>query len=267
VAAFIAESVQGKGVHYPEDDAYFPQAQALCRKYGALFIMDEVQTGLGRTGRWFAHQHWGLEPDIMTLAKALSGGYVPCAAFMTRREVHQKVFNRLDRCVVHSTTFGRNNLAMACGLATLSILQQDNVIENARLMGDLLAERLKALGQKHELIHSVRHKGLMLAIEFAEPKNLKLKLAWHAIHAADKGLFAQMIVTALLEKHNVLSQVAGHQLDIVKLLPPLIITEAHVDYFTCALDQVLTECANPLGPMWEFGRKLVKASLAKDATA
>src|SRR5690606_38912676 len=100
------------GVYIP-DDAFLPQAQALCRQYGALFIMDEVQTGLGRTGKMWGHEHWNLEPDIMTVAKALSGGYVPVAAFLTRREIHQKVFSRLDRCVVHSTTFGRNNLAMA----------------------------------------------------------------------------------------------------------------------------------------------------------
>ena len=87
---------------------YFPAAQELCRKYGTLFIADEVQTALGRTGKWFGFQHWNLDPDIVTMAKALSGGYVPCAAIVMRRPIYQGIFSRLDRCVAHSTTFGRN---------------------------------------------------------------------------------------------------------------------------------------------------------------
>ena len=116
VAAFVIEPVQGKGCKYPKTD-FFERAQELCRKYGTLLISDEVQTGLGRTGKMFGFQHWNLEPDIITLAKTLSGGYVPCGAIVTRRDIYQKTFSRMDRCVVHSTTFGRNNLAMACGLA------------------------------------------------------------------------------------------------------------------------------------------------------
>ena len=96
VAAFIIEPIQGKGVNYPTDD-YFQRAQALCRRHGTLLVCDEVQTGLGRTGKWFAFQHWDLEPDIITLAKSLSGGYVPCGAIVARRSIYQKVFSRLDR--------------------------------------------------------------------------------------------------------------------------------------------------------------------------
>ena len=139
VAAFIVEPIQGKGVNYPDDD-YFQRAQALCREYGTLLICDEVQTGLGRTGKWFAFEHWDLEPDIITLAKSLSGGYVPCGAIVTRRSIYQKVFSRLDRCVVHSSTFGRNNLAMACGLASLSVIEDEKLVENSAVMGERLME-------------------------------------------------------------------------------------------------------------------------------
>lgn len=262
VAAFIFEPVQGKGVYYPED-TFFPAAQELCRKYGALVIADEVQTGFGRTGKLFGHQHWNLEPDIITLAKALSGGYVPCAAFMTRRSIHQRVFDRLDRCVIHSTTFGRNNLAMACGLATLDVIESEQLVRNAAERGQSLLSKLEALKKRHSLIHQIRGKGLMIAIEFAEPEPLKMKLAWKAIHAADKGLFPQMIVTDLLREHRILTHVAGHNLDIVKILPPLTITETEVDRFVNALDAVLTECSNPFGSMWEFGKNLVKAAVAE----
>jgi ornithine--oxo-acid transaminase len=262
VAAFMAELVQGKGVHFPQDD-FFNRAQALCRKHGALFICDEVQTGLGRTGKLFAYQHWSLDPDIITLAKALSGGYVPAAAVITRREIYQKTFSRLDRCVVHSTTFGRNNLAMACGLATLHVLESDKIVENAAARGVQLLNRLKEVQARHDIIKEVRGKGLMLAIEFQEPKSLKLKLAWKGIHAMDKGLFPQMIVTPLLQKHRILTQVAGHNMDVVKILPPLTIGDKEIDRFVAAFEDVVAGLGSFPGPLWDFGANLAKAALAK----
>lgn len=260
VAAFIAEPVQGKGVYFPTND-YFPQAQELCRRYGALFIMDEVQTGLGRTGKLWAFEHWNLEPDIITVAKALSGGYVPAAAFVTRRDIHQRVFSRLDRCVVHSTTFGRNNLAMACGLATLHVIQHEKLVENAAWAGQLFEEKLRALQAKHELIQDIRVKGCMIAVEFGEPRSIKMKLAWKGIHAVDKGLFPQMVVTPLLTRHRVLTHVAGHNLDIVKALPPLIVGETEINRFVNALDEVLKDCTRLPGPMWDFGKNLVQTAI------
>jgi acetylornithine/succinyldiaminopimelate/putrescine aminotransferase len=155
VAAFIFEPVQGKGVKYPSDD-YFPAAQELCRKYGTLFIADEVQTALGRTGKWFGFQHWNLDPDIVTMAKALSGGYVPCAAIVMRRPIYQGIFSRLDRCVAHSTTFGRNNLAMACGLASLHVTENEHLVENAALRGEQLMSKLRDLQEKYDVINYIR---------------------------------------------------------------------------------------------------------------
>lgn len=260
VAAFLAEPVQGKGVFIPGDH-YFPEAQALCRKYGALLIIDEIQTGLGRTGKRFAFEHWGLEPDIITLSKALSGGYVPCGAVVTRRRIHQAMFSRLDRCVVHSTTFGRNNLAMAAGLAALHVLEEEKLAENAARRGEEIRTGLLRLQEKYELIKEVRVKGLMVAVEFHQPRSLKLKMAWKAIHAVDKGLFPQMIVSALLSRHRILSHVAGHNLDIVKVLPPLIIGEAEVKRFVDGVDDVLADCGRFPGPLWDFGTNLVKTAL------
>lgn len=260
IGTFIIELVQGKGVKIVTDE-YILQARELCRKHGVLFISDEVQTGMGRTGKLFAYQHWDLKPDIITMAKALSGGYVPAAGFVTSREIYQKVYSRLDRCVVHSTTFGRNNLAMACGLATIDIIEEEKLAENAALRGAQLLERLKELQKKHPMIKEVRGKGLMLAIEFQEPSSLKLKLAWKAIHTVDKGLFAQMIVSPLLQKHRILAQVAGHNMDVVKILPPLIIGDKEIDHFIQALDDTIESIAKFPGPVWDFGTNLVKAAL------
>jgi len=263
VACFIVELVQGKGVHFPTgpDEDFFKKAQELCRKHDTYFICDEVQTGLGRTGRLFAYEHWNLEPDILTVAKALSGGFVPAAAFITTRDIHQKVYSRMDRCVVHSTTFGRNNLAMACGLATLQVIEDEGLVDNAHRMGLLLKEELEKLASRHDIIKEVRVKGLMAAIEFQEPKSMKMKMAWKALHAADKGLFAQMIVTPLLQEHRILAQVAGHHMDVVKILPPLVVGEKEIMRFIQALDQTITGLASFPGPMWGFGANLVKAAI------
>jgi ornithine--oxo-acid transaminase len=259
VAAFLVEPVQGKGVKFPQDD-FFVQAEILCRKYGTLFICDEVQTGLGRTGRWWGFEHWNLEPDIVTVAKSLSGGFVPCGAIITRREIYQKVFNRLDRCVVHSSTFGRNNLAMACGLASLTVLEDEKLIENSARVGQILIERLDALRSKHTFLKEVRGKGLMIAIEFDEPPELALKMAWRFLHKIDKALFPQLVIVPLLSKHRVLTQVAGHNMDVIKILPPLIIGEREVDYFVNAFDQTLTGCRSFPGPMLELAMNTARGS-------
>jgi ornithine--oxo-acid transaminase len=253
VAAFIFEPVQGKGVNFPTDD-FFQRAQALCRKHGVLMICDEVQSGMGRTGKWWAFQHWDLEPDIITVAKSLSGGFVPCGAIVTRRSIYQKVFCRLDRAVVHSSTFGRNNLAMACGLAALHVLENENLIENSAVMGRKLLEKLDALRTKHPLIKEVRGKGLMIAIEFHEPPQLALKLTWRMMHRIDHGLFAQLIIVPLLSRHRILTQVAGHNMDVIKILPPLIITDKEVDYFVKALDLAVEDCGRFPGPIVELAR-------------
>ena len=260
VAAFVVETVQGKGCRSPRTD-FFVRAQELCRRYGTLFISDEIQTGLGRTGTMFGFQHWNLEPDIITIAKTLSGGFVPCAAVITRREIYQKTFSRMDRCVVHSTTFGRNNLAMACGLAALEVIDSENLVANAARMGALLMEKIDALRAKHSFLKEVRGKGLMIGIEFHEPEELKLRMAWKFLHKIDKVLFAQMIVSQMLSKHRILTQVAGHAMDVMRILPPLIITEREVDKFVGALDDVLTECRKFPGPMWELGNNFVRHAL------
>jgi ornithine--oxo-acid transaminase len=263
VAAFIVELVQGKSVKFPKDD-YFNRAQALCRKYGTLFICDEVQTGLGRTGKWFGFEHWSLEPDIITLSKALSAGYVPAGAIITRRAIYQKVFSRLDRCIVHSTTFGRNNLACACGLAALTVLEDEGLVDNAARMGAYLEKRLLALQEKHDIIKEVRVKGLMAAIEFSEPRGLMPKMGWKLVHSLDASMFPQLIVTPLLTKHRILTQVAANNADIVKILPPLVIGEKEIDRFIDALSSVLSDLGKFPGPVWEMGQNFVKAMRSAD---
>src|ERR1700738_4079026 len=135
VAPFIVEPIQGKGVNMPTDE-FLPGAAALCRKYGTLFIADENQTGVGRTGRFLAVEHWNVEPDMVLLAKALSGGHVPVGALLTRKSIFEKVFDCMERAVVHGSTFGKTDLAMAAGIATLDVLTSDGLIDKAARNGE-----------------------------------------------------------------------------------------------------------------------------------
>jgi len=261
VAALLVEPIQGKGVHIPAD-GYLPEAQSLCRKYGALFICDEVQVGMGRTGRFLCCEHWGLEPDIVTLSKALGGGYMPVGATIARRGVHDKTFSSLDRCQVHSTTFGQNELAMAAGLATLQVLDEERLVERAALMGEKLLGGLRALQGRYDMIADVRGKGLMIGIEFQAPRSLSLRAAWATTETARKGLFTQLVVMTLMREHRILTQVAGPDVNIIKLLPALIIGDEEVDLIVSAFDAVMAETLEVRGRVWRQSVELVKHALA-----
>ncbi len=262
VAGFIVEPIQGKGVNIP-DDGYLPGAAELCRKHGALLIVDEVQTGFGRTGKMFACEHWGVEPDIMVTAKALSGGCVPVSAVLSKRWIHNKVFSSLDRCVVHSTTFGQNDLAMAAGLATLHVLREEKLVERAAAMGNRLMGRLNTLVDKYEMLHTVRGKGLMVALEFGPPKSVALKMGWSLLHKLDQSLFCQAMLIPLLTDHHILAQVAGHHMDVIKLLPTLVISEQDVDDVATAFDAVIGACHRFPGPVWEVGKRLSQQAIKR----
>jgi acetylornithine/succinyldiaminopimelate/putrescine aminotransferase len=258
VAAYITEPIQGEaGVVIP-DPEFLPQAARLCHKYGALLIVDEIQTGFGRTGRWFACDHWGVEPDIMLVSKALSGGYIPAGAAITRRDIFDRVFTDMAHSVVHTTTFGMNSMAMVAGLATLDVMEDESVVQQAACAGEVLLSRLSEMARRFELIKDVRGKGLMIGIEFGEPASLKLKAGWKIVHAAAKGLFGQMIAIPLMRDHGILTQVAGHNMDVHKLAPPLIIGEEEMDYFLAAYERVLTDLHRFPGPLWDLGKTLVQ---------
>ena len=255
VAAFIVEPIQGKGVHMP-DDAYLVEAARLCRRYGALFIADEIQTGMGRTGRFLAIEHWRAEADMVLLAKALSGGFVPVGAVAMKHWIFAKLFDRMDRALVHGSTFGKNDLAMAAGLATLDVLDEEKLIEKAEITGAALLADLQGLADKHQLLKEVRGKGLMIGLEFGAPNDLRLKAAWHLLDSAKRGLFCQMVLIPLLRDHQILSQVSGDDSYIIKLLPALTIDEIDRDWIVGAFDRVIADCHKIGGAVWDLGRSL-----------
>src|SRR6266550_38806 len=261
-AAFIIEPVQGKSCEVVKD-GYLAEAQRLCKKFGTLLVLDEVQCGLGRTGKWFCFQHWAdVEPDIVCTAKALSGGYVPVGAIITKPKVMDCVFNSMERCVVHSNTFGQNDLAMAAGLASLYVIEEDKLVENAAAMGDYAITRLREIGKSCPFVSEVRGKGLMFGIDFERPKeNFKLKMAWDMLHRLNFGVFGQMIIIPLLQKHRILTQVAWYHTEFIKFLPPMTITKEDVDWFLGAMEDVLDETKRVPGAAWDTVAGLAKRAV------
>jgi ornithine--oxo-acid transaminase len=261
VAAFICEPIQGRTVAVPENN-YFSEVQRLCRKYGTLFIMDEIQTGLGRTGKMFALEHWGLEPDMVLIAKTLSGGFIPVGAMITRRKIYNKVLNTLERSYVHHSTYGRNSMAMAAGLASVRILRQEDTLKHINEIGQQMLHGLKALQSKYEMVADVRGRGLMVGIEFGPPKSMKLRLNWNLIHAASEGLFAQLVVIPLLKSHRIISMVSGHN-DVIKFLPPYTLTSEDVDYFLDAMNRVLEDAHSGASNNWKIILDLARSTASE----
>jgi len=259
-AAVIVECVPGHSVRLPPE-GFLPGVQELCRQYGTLLICDEVATGYGRTGRMFAFEHWGLEPDLICTSKALSGGYVPVAAMVCRRWIYSSVFSRMDRCWVHSSSFGRNNLAMAAGLATLHVLDDEDLIARSATQGARLVDAINTLRDRHDVLKEARGLGCMVAIELQAPRSGPRRVAWKALHLAHESLFPQMVVMPLLSRHRVLTQVTGSRGAIIRLLPPFVIADEDIGWFVDALDEVLGQSHRLPGPMLDMGMNVVRIKL------
>jgi ornithine--oxo-acid transaminase len=236
VAVFIVEPVQGKGVNIASP-GYLEGAQELCRRYGTLFCVDEIQTGFGRTGRMLALEHWRLEPDLVTVAKSLSGGFVPVGALLMSMEVYDGVFDSLPNAVSHGSTFAPNDLAMVAGLATLRELDEQGLVERSARLGHLLLEKTRPLVDRSPVVRDVRGLGLLWAMEFEEPPGGSR--TWKLLERLQPGLFSQLVVVPMFRDHRILSQVAGHGLNVIKAIPPLVVTEDDLDWFVTALEETV----------------------------
>jgi ornithine--oxo-acid transaminase len=238
VALYLVEPVQGKGVNLPPP-GYLEGAQDLCRRYGTLFCVDEVQTGFGRTGKLFAFEHWGLEPDLVPVSKSLSGGYVPVGALLMSKAVHEQVFDSMENAFSHGSTFAPNELAMAAGLATLRELDEQALVERSARMGARLLELTAPLVERYDVVREVRALGLMWAIEFGEPATHRR--AYRFVERLQQGLFAQLVVVPLFSEHRILSQVAGHGIPVIKGLPPLTVSDDDLAWVAEALDETIAK--------------------------
>jgi ornithine--oxo-acid transaminase len=254
VAAFIVEPVQGKGVNLPPA-GYLQHAQKLCGEAGALFVCDEVQTGIGRTGRFLALEHWGLQPDMVCVAKALSGGLVPIGAVLVSRKAFDSVFDGMERAVRHGSTFGGNDLAAAAGLATLRVLEQEGLVARAERLGALLLELTEPLVERYEVVREVRGLGLIWAIELGPPSGRVGRKLWETVERRQTGLFSQLITVPLFHEHHILCQVAGHRMNTIKALPALVVEEDEIRRFAAALEQTVAAAERYPAALARFGAR------------
>jgi len=238
-AALILEPIQGEGGIVLPPDHYLQRAQLLCKKYGTLFVLDEVQTGLGRIGRFLASHHYGLDPDMVILAKALSGGLIPVGAVLMTDSIYESVYHSLGRAIIHTSTYSENGLAMRAGLATLKVLESEGLTERAFIQGAEFRARLTEALAPYEMVDQVRGIGQFSGIVFRAPRSLKLRLSYEAFHRIHPAMFGQIIVMRLYRDHGILTQICGNNFMVLKAAPPLNVSDESLEAFTRALSSVL----------------------------
>ncbi len=238
-AAFIVEPIQAEGgVLVPSRD-YLSAVQMLCRRYKTLFVLDEVQTGFYRTGPFLAAHHFDVQPDMIVLAKALSGGLIPCSAVLMTDAIYNSVYSSLKRALVHTSTFSENSLAMRAGLATLDVLEDDRLGERAARAGERLRRALTERLSKYEMFDEVRGLGLLCAVAFKAPRSLKLRAPFESLAMIQPAIFGQILVMRMFRDHGMLNQVCGNNFMVLKVSPPLTIEDAQIDRFVSAIEQVV----------------------------
>ena len=252
-AAFIVEPIQAEGGLRVPPAGYLREVQAICRSTETLLIVDEVQTGLCRTGMMFAVEHEDVHPDIMTLAKSLGGGLVPIGAMLARRDLWLKAYGSIASCTLHTSTFGGGSLACAAGLAALDALEDERLAENAAARGEQLLEGLNDLCGRYRCLKQVRGRGLLLGMEFERlPSGLKSHWlatdptgltpymgremsqfidAFHVLHA----------MQTLLHGHGIYTQFTRSNPQVLRVEPPLTLTENQANEFLAAADKTCSE--------------------------
>lgn len=266
-ASFIVEPVQGEsGVIVPTQE-YLKEAQALCDRYGTLLVIDEVQTGVHRTGEFLASHHYGITPDMVIMAKALSGGHVPIGALLMRDDISKSVYSSVDKAFVHASTFSENALAMRAALATLDVVEQEGIRERSISSGEFLRAELSKRLSRFEIVKEVRGLGLMNAIEFQPPKSLGLKMLHSAFKAAHPGLFGQMIVRSLFNDQKILCQMAGNEYHVIKSMPPLIVSQEQIIRYADAMESVCEMVVSDKAKFWSQGLQIGAKAVASKMSA
>lgn len=248
-AALILEPIQGEGGIVVPPDGYLTRAQQLCRKYGTVFAIDEVQTGLYRTGKFLASHQYGLDPDIVVLAKALSGGLVPAGAVLMTDRLHESVYSSPMRAFVHGSTYSENSLAMRAGLATIEVLEDEGLGERTATLGKIFRNRLHEVLSRYEMFAEVRGLGFFNGIVFNQ-------------HRVYPGIFSQMIVTSLFREHGILTQMCGNNTSVVRATPPLMVSEKSLNHFIIAMEKVM-ETAHSSKTFWQDALQLAARTMKR----
>ncbi len=259
IAAFILEPIQGEGGIIVPPQGYLRDVREACSKHQVLLIMDEVQTGFGRTGRWFACQEENVVPDIMCMAKSLGGGIMPIGAYIATEAVWRKGYGSIDKCLLHTSTFGGNTFAAAAALATLEIMQQEELPEKAHEKGAYFFAKLKTLQEKYPLLKEVRGKGLMIGLEFAEVKNPIIQRVLSNSNSETLNEYiGGMIASELANGYQIITAYTLNNPNVIRVEPPLIISYEEIDYFVGSLEKILVKKLSLSGMVMSTTKNLLK---------
>jgi ornithine--oxo-acid transaminase len=259
-AAFIVEPLQAEGgIHVPTP-AYLQQAQELCRRTGTLFILDEVQTGMYRTGTFLAAHQFDLRPDMVVLAKALSGGLMPVSALLMSNKIYHAVYSSLKRAIVHTSTFGENTLSMRAGLATLDVLEDEQLGKRALGLGESFRAKLRRELAGFDMVNEVRGMGLLNGIEFVPPKKLAFRTLYEAFNKIHPAMFGQIVVMRMFREKGILTQICGNNFMVLKAAPPLMVTSEQADEFVEAIRDVV-EMAETSLAFWTEALGMVRRAV------
>ena len=248
-AAFIIEPIQAEaGIRLPNEN-YLKEAQKLCHRFGTLFVLDEVQTGVWRTGPFLAAHHYDVQPDMVVLAKALSGGLVPVGAVLMSENISDAVYSSLKRANIHDSTFGENALSMRAVLATLDVLEGEEWGEKSAILAVNMRERLQKALAPYEMFKTVRGIGMFNAIEWQVPKKFSRKLSFETIKHIHPAIFGEILVMQLFREKGILTQICGNDFMALKVVPPLVTTPEQIDYFVGSMTEV-TDMVHNSDALW-----------------
>jgi len=238
VAAFILEPIQGEGGVIVPPKGYLSGVRELCDKYDVLLIVDEIQTGFGRTGKMFACEHEGVIPDIICLAKSLGGGVIPIGAYSTKPEIWEKAYGGMERALLHTSTFGGNTWAAAAAIAAINVIVEQNLCEQARANGEYMLNRLKELQNRYSVVKEVRGLGLMTGVEFKSQAGLMDKLTGGMINKLSEEYFGALVAGELQNKYHVITAYTLNNPNVIRLEPPLVVTKEQIDQVVDALEEI-----------------------------
>ncbi|MEZ5775992.1 MAG: aminotransferase class III-fold pyridoxal phosphate-dependent enzyme [Hyphomicrobiaceae bacterium] len=244
IGIVVMETIQGGGGIVEAPDGFWQELRALCDRMEVLWVADEVQCGLGRTGRFYAFEHFGVVPDVTALAKSLGGGKCAMGAMIARRPVYMKAYGTPKTALIHGpATFGGIGEASCTAIEALNILYDEGLIDNAAAMGEHLKARLLALKAKYpKIIEDVRGRGLMVGLEFADFSQtlpFGIRQAVSMLDQKLKGSLCGFVGAILLREYDILVAFTEYNRNVIRLEPPLIVTRAEIDHFADSLDDLL----------------------------
>ncbi len=260
VAAFIVEPIQGENGVIVPPDGYLRGAREICNRYDAIFIFDEIQTGLGRTGYLFACQYEGVVPDVICLAKSLSGSIMPIGAYVATPKVWDRAYGNMEKSLLHTSTFSNNTWAATAGVAALEEIINQRLPERARERGEVFLGRLKTLKDKYPFIKEIRGRGLMIGLEFEKPaKGIMDRLTGGVVNKLSEEYLAAIVAGQLLNQHRIITAYTLNNPNVIRLAPPLVITEEQLNSVADALESIFASSYGVLGMVLAGGKTAISS--------